>query len=463
MCSGAAHVHIDSLQALGYDTRKSARRAFFERARVLYDFDCEPDRVSLVQAFLLMTYWYDASIRGRHKDRKFWIRESVTLAQDLGLDLELENCTSKRQRLLKRIWWCCFMRDQFVALMTWTPPQFRAGYRSMPMLGLEDFEIKGYSEIVSRDFSGWAFIDSDRIRIELAMLCIEKARLCLCIDRILQVRYTSLRHESATQTLTILVPKRNNSEIFEVIEHDHQLQGWYQGLSDSGNFDLRDPVSFQRDEASNMITTHRAHLKLLFLSALIALHRPQVLDGSGVVPSPYQQLSRAKLREAADEVGHLAMCMTKLQMGTHIRPKGVTLFLPILLVHLQDIAPEMVNRQGNRLSKYHHCMQILDSIGDQNIPEDLLPLELEAAFRKLNILPSQDTTIPLAIPHLMQYHNQSSLERGLPPYLSHLGTITSAEINLLTELCHPTTDIAPFIVSHEDESEVDIDFLDLTK
>lgn len=34
MCSGAAHVHIDSLQALGYDTRKSARRAFFERARV---------------------------------------------------------------------------------------------------------------------------------------------------------------------------------------------------------------------------------------------------------------------------------------------------------------------------------------------------------------------------------------------------------------------------------------------
>jgi len=34
MCSGAAHVHVDSLQALGYDARKSARRAFFERARV---------------------------------------------------------------------------------------------------------------------------------------------------------------------------------------------------------------------------------------------------------------------------------------------------------------------------------------------------------------------------------------------------------------------------------------------
>ena len=34
MCSGAAHVHIGYLQALGYESRKSARRAFFERARV---------------------------------------------------------------------------------------------------------------------------------------------------------------------------------------------------------------------------------------------------------------------------------------------------------------------------------------------------------------------------------------------------------------------------------------------
>lgn len=34
MCSGAAHVDICALQALGYKTRKAARRAFFERARV---------------------------------------------------------------------------------------------------------------------------------------------------------------------------------------------------------------------------------------------------------------------------------------------------------------------------------------------------------------------------------------------------------------------------------------------
>lgn len=34
LCSGAAHIEIGVLQALGYETRKSARKAFFDRARV---------------------------------------------------------------------------------------------------------------------------------------------------------------------------------------------------------------------------------------------------------------------------------------------------------------------------------------------------------------------------------------------------------------------------------------------
>ncbi|KAK5055353.1 hypothetical protein LTR84_013103 [Exophiala bonariae] len=435
MCSGAAHVHLDALYKLGYSSRKSARRAFFERARLLYDLDCEPDRLSLVQAFLLMTYWYDSSIRGRYKDRKFWIRESVTLAQDLGLDLELENCVTQRQRVMKRIWWCCFMRDQFVALMTWTPPHFRAGSHIIPMLVLDDFEIEDYSKAVSNTFNEWAFINDERTRIQLAMLCIEKAKLSLCIDQILRVRYISMRHESKTQTLSILVPKRDTNDDFEVIEHDHQLRRWYQAISTSGNFDLKDSTTFGTIKASDTLTIQRVHLKLLFLSALIALHRPQVGDNSRARSGLFQDLSRTKLRETADEVGHLAMCMKELHLGTHIKPNGVTLFLPILLVHLQDIIPDMDNRQGNRIGKYYHCMEILDSLGDQNVPDNLLPMELEVAFRMLNILPSLEASIPPTISSPL--HGQELLvpEGSTIPRLFDLGTMTSAEMSLLNDLC----------------------------
>lgn len=114
----------------------------------------------------------------------------------------------------------------------------------MPMLVLDDFEVEEYSELIARNFSALNFINDGRTRIQLAMLCIEKAKLCLCIDQILQVRYKSVRHEAKTRTITILVPKRNTNDDFEVIEHDHQLRRWYQALSTSGNFDLRDPTSF---------------------------------------------------------------------------------------------------------------------------------------------------------------------------------------------------------------------------
>ena len=48
-----------------------------------------------------------------------------------------------------------------------------------------------------------------------------------------------------------------------------------------------------------------------------------------------------EVRDAADEVAHLALEIKNLEMGTHITPRGLTLFLPILLVHLQDIRAEL--------------------------------------------------------------------------------------------------------------------------
>src|SRR5258708_3031776 len=103
-----------------------------------------------------MTYWYGG--RDTHKDRMFWIRQSVTIAQDLGLDINLESCHTKRKRMLKRLWWCCFMRDQFVALMIWTPPQLGARHRHLPLLELEDFELQEFSTSYLDRSQGWDFI-----------------------------------------------------------------------------------------------------------------------------------------------------------------------------------------------------------------------------------------------------------------------------------------------------------------
>ncbi|OAL36964.1 hypothetical protein AYO20_03733 [Fonsecaea nubica] len=446
MCSGAAHVDMQVLRDLGFKSRKLARSSFFERARLLYDLDCERDRVALVQAFLLMTYWYDP--RETHKDRKFWIRSAVTLAQDLGLDLHLESCVTKRHRMLKRLWWCCFMRDQFVALMTWTPPQLGAWHRHLPMLEADDFEMLDLSPAVARMLRTWAFVDDQGSRVDLATLCIEKAKLCVCINEILQARYSSRRYESESKMMTILVPRHSCANTFEILELDRQLQEWYRGLSGSGRFDLRDPADSAFIKTSNVIAMHRAHLKLLFLSAMIALHRPQISEAANGLPPTYRQLSQTKLRDAAEEVAHVAISIKNLEMGTHMTPRGVTLLLPIMLVHLQDVMPETQKPQRSRLEKYYDCMHILDSIGADGASEDLLPSRLEAAFLKFNILPSAEHSIPASLSVRPNVDVLPLSRTSLFSCLSQLGVMTSSEVDLLSDMSLPRACVL-------DESECD--------
>lgn len=380
-----------------------------------------------------MTYWYDGESHSFHKDRRFWIREAVTLAQDLGLDSDMSTDSTSHHRLLKRLWWCCFMRDQFVALMTWTPPQLRGGFHNPSGLVLSDFEIGELSESLTREFGEWTIISSRDTRTQLATLCIEKAKLCQCINQILQIRYASLRLATENQMITILVPKHVSADAFEVLEYDRKLQVWYHGLPDPKTFDLRDPATSASMKASDMLTIHRAHLKLLFLSTVIALHRPQVPSRSGLLPAAYQELSRSKVWDAADEVAHLAICMRNLDMGTHRSPRGLTLFLPILLVHLQEIRPDMDYLRGTRLQKYYNCMQILHSIGDAGISDDLLSVELEAAFLKLNILPVTETKIPPPIT-ITTLHEEAQYPANIFSFsnVTQLGTLTSSEADFLT-------------------------------
>ncbi|KAG7128915.1 Cutinase transcription factor 1 beta like protein [Verticillium longisporum] len=56
MFAATAFVDMKALKEAGYSTRKAARRSFFSKTRLLYDFDYESDRLVLVQALLLMTY-----------------------------------------------------------------------------------------------------------------------------------------------------------------------------------------------------------------------------------------------------------------------------------------------------------------------------------------------------------------------------------------------------------------------
>lgn len=78
MFASIAYVDIDYLTSRGFRTRKAARRVFFNRVRLLYGLECETDRLALLQALMLMTYWYENP--DDEKETWYWLGIALSLA-----------------------------------------------------------------------------------------------------------------------------------------------------------------------------------------------------------------------------------------------------------------------------------------------------------------------------------------------------------------------------------------------
>lgn len=103
MFAATAYIDMRYLTAQGYESRKAARKAFFQRIKLLYDFDYEIDRVVVVQSVLLMTYWYESP--DDPKDVWHWLGVAISLARTIGLNCNTSSSplSLQKQRLWKRI------------------------------------------------------------------------------------------------------------------------------------------------------------------------------------------------------------------------------------------------------------------------------------------------------------------------------------------------------------------------
>lgn len=183
MFAGIASVPIRYLENAGYTSRRDARRDFFNKTRLLYDFDLEADRIPLIQSLLIMTYWYETP--DDQKDSHHWMGIAVSLAQTIGLHRNPANSATiepARQRLWKRIWWSTYMRDRLIALGMRRPTRIKAGDFDVPMLTVEDFDIQALpdpeSSCVPIECSLLRDMEKQRV---LAVMCIERQSCALSL------------------------------------------------------------------------------------------------------------------------------------------------------------------------------------------------------------------------------------------------------------------------------------------
>lgn len=390
MFAGSAFADMRYLCIAGYVTRKEARRDFFQKTRLLYDFDYESDRVSLVQALLLLTYYYETP--DDQKDTWHWMGVATSVAHTIGLhrNPDHSNMDPKRTRLWKRIWWSTYMRDRLIALGMRRPTRIKTQDYDVPMLTLDDFDIAPILDTVTCIPPDCRIARDVDMQRQLAIMCIEKAKLCLCISHVLSKQYCVLNNNQGLlndRTTMMLLPKKLDPEKCEVKACDQELQKWVDELPEDAKYS-------DTSSGDDCIDLHRALLHMIFFTTLSALHRPQVLPsfhgGNPATPkSPsgaeLLDVSRRNVRRAASAITSIAQRLDSLDLVRYLPTTGVTVLLPAIIIHLLDIkAPEEETRRAS-LRGFCQCMQVMGKLRDLYAAADYSTAFLEAAIRKAGI------------------------------------------------------------------------------
>ena len=401
MFCAIASVDIRYLTSAGYATRRDARRAFFTKTRLLYDFDIEVDRISLIQSLLLMTYWYETP--DDQKDSHHWMGIAVSLSHTIGLHRNPEKSAAidpARKRLWKRIWWSTYMRDRLVALGMRRPTRIKNADFDVPMLELSDFESAVIPEGPSCVPTDCKLLRDLEMQKQLNIMCIESAKLCICMSHVLSVQYSVLNNnhgvvseQGSTKTTVHLVAKRLDPEQNEVQTCNNELERWKSELAEEAQYVV--PSWSDVDAGNDAIVLNRSLLHMIYFATLSALHRPQVLPSTSLPPRQQQteQLdhSRKAVRLAASEITSIAHRLYDLDMVRYLPTTGITVLLPAIIIHLLDIkAPDEVTRRTS-LRGFCQCMQIMSKLRDIYAAADYSTAFLEAAIRKAEISLPQRT------------------------------------------------------------------------
>ena len=344
-----------------------------------------------------MTYWYETPTD--LKDARHWMGVAIDLAYTIGLQMNVENSKMaiKRRFLLKRIWWSCFTRDALMSLGTRRPLRIanRESY-NVPMLDVEDFPTESFeTKALSELFPSCVFVHDGALRRQLAVMCIEHTKLCVCISEILTTQYALsdadhalLDQADGDSTASVsLFPRSMDSEVSRDARNcDSRLNSWLAGLPAEAAYK---PMSRSIDTVQDIrlpVDLHLATLHLVYWTTLIALHRPHSI-GSQYHPWPAPS---SIVEDAALTIGNIITNLQSVDMVRNLPPISVTVLMTAVIYSLLGINSREKDKQQRSIDSFFCCMQALQCLRDSVPIADAGASLLEAAIKK------SDVSIPLS-------------------------------------------------------------------
>ncbi|KAB8227162.1 Zn(II)2Cys6 transcription factor [Aspergillus alliaceus] len=375
MFAAVTHVDRHILTAHGYNSKREARKAFFDRVKLLYSLDCEVNQVTLAQSVLLMTHWYESP--DNVKDTWHYMGVAASLTRAISMDRPPE----LSRGLLKRIWWSCYIRDRTVAISMRRPMRIREEEFDIPELELQDFDIGSWP----KDFGGTLGTWEPERYVMLVKVSIALAGCCRCIAHILNCHYVATGGQvGATQETTIrLNPKRSASSPCGSIDCDEELETWYKTLPPELQWPKQGSPQLRLSLYDEAIALHVATLYGIYITSKSTLHRS--LLGTHPAGSRLSSLSEKVVRGAAMKIVDLFHDLDAIGLIRYLSEAGIVILQPAIAAWLCDMKSSNPSAREAGAEHFRFCTGILDQLSDVFVSAQSVSLFVAAAARKVGI------------------------------------------------------------------------------
>ncbi|KAH7127937.1 hypothetical protein B0J13DRAFT_510400 [Dactylonectria estremocensis] len=345
--ASCSSMSVETLRSLGFASMLDARGTYYRRAKLLFDFCGEQDPVSNAQGALLLSY--NAAMRGQKRANSIWLATAIQLAQAAGahqFDCDPSE-TLEGNNSLKRLWWCCIVRDRILPL----------GVRRQLHIPLADFEDK--SVLTEADFAqeitGSRVYDAET-KASLIGLFITLCDLAVSLTDVIITVYTS------SQPIDIRswsIPKLQKT-VDRIESCKSSLNSWFERAT------LRFPTPAGITSTHESLVLYTNVMYMYYHSARLALYQYEaLLMSTGAIGIDYQnnalRQSRAYLEDSAAGITENLKELVQLRLAKYI-PISIVAFaaLPIVL-HIIDVKlstkPSQTAQKQGRLNVYMEAMK----------------------------------------------------------------------------------------------------------
>ncbi|KAF7591076.1 Transcriptional activator of fatty acid utilization [Aspergillus hancockii] len=262
-----------------------AAMTFYKRAKALYDANYEDDRVTIVQALVLLG-WYWEGPEDVTKNVFYWTRVAMVVAQGSGMHRSVESSQLSKpdKRLWKRIWWTLFTRDRSVAVALGRPIGINTDDSDVGMLTEDDF-IEDEIDIAAEH-------PPDPVHVQFFL---QYVKLCEIMGLVLSQQYS-------------VAAKSRRMNAMDLTHSDMALADWLQNCPKE--------VCWQRQNHHFWAALLHAN----YYTTLCLLHRAHMPPASSA-PSSYrvEEMAYPSRTIAFQAAGMITSIVEKLQTHHEIR------------------------------------------------------------------------------------------------------------------------------------------------